>query len=174
MALGRRELLALGGIGAAAAVAGAVIGTLGLHSTSAANALLAYPFQQLDGRSTRLRDWHQRLILCNFWATWCAPCREEVPLLVAAKQQFLDNGLEIAGIGVDLASKLQQFSSQYAINYPVLTSTGDMSALMRELGDGPGALPYSVLLDHKRRIAYRKLGAWTKTELDREIRAAMG
>jgi peroxiredoxin len=95
-------------------------------------------------------------------------------LLIAAKQHFVANGLEIAGIGVDLAPKLQEFANQYAINYPVLTAAGDIGALMRELGDRPGALPYSVLIDHKRRIAYRRLGAWTKTELDREIRAAMG
>lgn len=171
---GRRQLLALGAVGAAAAVAGAVIGTLGLQSTGGATALLTHPFQHLDGRATQLRDWQQPLILCNFWATWCAPCREEIPLLVAAKQQFASYGLEIAGIGIDRAAKLRQFAEQYRMNYPVLTAAGDTSELLRALGDGAAALPYSVLLDHKRRISYRKLGAWSKTELDREIRAAIG
>ena len=174
MDLGRRKLLALGAVGAAAAVAGAVIGTLGRQSTSGAAALLSHPFQQLDGRATQLRDWKQRLILCNFWATWCAPCREEIPLLVAAKQQFASYGLEIAGIGIDRAINLRQFAEEYRINYPILTAAADTSELLRALGDGPGALPYSVLLDHKRRISYRKLGVWSKSELDREIRAAIG
>lgn len=174
MAVGRRQLLALGGVGAAAAVAGAVIGTLGLESNSGASTLLSYPFEYLDGRVTRLRDWEQPLILCNFWATWCAPCREEVPLLVAAKQQFAKDGFEIAGIGIDHAGKIQQFADEYRINYPVLIAPGDTSALLRALGDGAAALPYSVLLDHKRRISYRKLGAWSKTELEREIRTAIG
>lgn len=174
MDLGRRKLLALGAVGAAAVVAGAVIGALGRQSASGAAALLSHPFQHLDGRATQLRTWDQRLILCNFWATWCAPCREEIPLLVAAKQQFASYGLEIAGIGIDHAVKLRQFAEEYRINYPVLTAAGDTSELLRVLGDGPAALPYSVLLDHKRRISYRKLGAWSKTELDREIRAAIG
>ena len=174
MRLARRQLLALGGVGAAAAVAGAVIGALRLSSSTGASTLLSYSFQQLDGGTTRLRDWRQPLILCNFWATWCAPCREEVPLLVAAKQQFTAYGLEVAGIGIDNAANLRQFAKDYQINYPVLAATADTSGLLRALGDAPGALPYSVLLDSRRRISYRKLGAWSKTELEREIRAAIG
>lgn len=174
MVLGRRQLLTLGAVGATAAVAGAVIRAVGLRSTSGAAALLSHPFHHLDGRPTQLRDWPQQLILCNFWATWCAPCREEIPLLVAAKQQFAIDGLEIAGIGIDRAANLQQFAEKYQMNYPVLTPAGDTSELLRALGDGPGALPYSVLFDRKRRISYRKLGAWSKAELDREIRAAIG
>ncbi len=174
MALGRRRLLALGAVGAAAAAAGALISALGRRSTSGASDLLSYSFQYLDGRTTRLDEWQQTLILCNFWATWCAPCREEVPLLVAAKQQFSAKGLEIAGIGVDHVAKLQEFAKDYRINYPVLSAAGDTDELLRALGDTPAALPYSVLLDRKRRITYRKLGAWSKTELEREIRAALG
>ena len=174
MALDRRQLLALGGVGAAAAVAGAVIGVLGLPSTSGATALLSYSFQDLDGRPTRLRDWPQRAILCNFWATWCAPCREEVPLLIAAKQQYAERSFEVAGIGIDHAAKLQDFSKEYGITYPVLIASGDSSEFLRSLGDGAAALPYSILLDHKRRITYRKLGAWSKSELEREILAAIG
>ena len=174
MLLGRRQFLALGGMGALATVAGAVIGVLERQSTRGASALLSYSFQELDGRGTRLRDWPQRLILCNFWATWCAPCREEVPLLVAAKQQFSANGLEIAGIGIDNGPKLRDFAQEYRINYPILTTGADTSELLRVLGDEPAALPYSVLLDEKRRISYRKLGAWSKSELEREILAAIG
>ena len=174
MPLARRQLLALGGGGAAAAVAGAVIGALHLSSSAGASTLLSYSFQQLEGGATRLRDWRQPIILCNFWATWCAPCREEVPLLIAAKQQFAAYGLEIAGIGIDNAAKLRQFVRDFQINYPVLTASGDTSGLLQALGDGAAALPYSVLLDNRRRISYRKLGVWSKTELEREIRAAIG
>jgi thiol-disulfide isomerase/thioredoxin len=174
MALARRELLALGGVAAVATVAGALVGVLRWQSTSGTAALLASPFHDLDGRPRRLADFSSPLLLCNFWATWCAPCREEVPLLVAAKRDFAANGLEIAGIGVDRADKLQEFSKEYGINYPVLTASEDATVLLRALGDREAALPYSVLLDSERRVAYRKLGAWTKRELEREIRAAIG
>jgi thiol-disulfide isomerase/thioredoxin len=174
MALGRRQWLALGGVSAAAAAAGALVGALGLQSSSGATALLAYPFEYLDGRSTRLRDWSNPILLCNFWATWCAPCREEIPRLIAARQQHAVNGLEIAGIGVDNADNLRGFVKEYGIHYPVLLAKGDVAALIGALGDTAAALPYSVLLDRARRVAYRKLGAWSNAELEREIRAAIG
>jgi thiol-disulfide isomerase/thioredoxin len=166
--------LVLGGVGAAAAVAGALVGALGLQSASGAAALLAYPFEDLDGRRVRLRDWDAPLILCNFWATWCAPCREEIPLLVAARRQHAANGIEVAGIGIDHVDRLKGYAREFAVDYPILVAGGDASDLMRGLGNRAAALPYSVLLDRRRRITYKKLGAWSKAELEREIKAAIG
>jgi len=114
------------------------------------------------------------VLLCNFWATWCPPCREEVPLLIAAKQQFASKGFEIAGIGIDNVAKLREFASKYKISYPVLIATGRTPDLLRDLGDNTAALPYSVLLDRERRLVRRKLGAWTQAELEREIAALIG
>jgi thiol-disulfide isomerase/thioredoxin len=174
MALGRRQLLALGGVGVAAAVAGALVGGLGLQSSSGAAKLLDHSFHDLDGRATRLRDWRSRVLLCNFWATWCAPCREEIPLLLAVRRQYAANGLEVAGIGIDHVDKLQNFAKEYSMAYPVLVAAENSSELLRLLGDNAAALPYSVLFDAKRRVTYRKLGAWSRPELEREIRAAIG
>jgi thiol-disulfide isomerase/thioredoxin len=174
MPLARRDILALGAVAAVAGIAGAVVATSGLRSASGAQALLAYTFVDLDGRAIRLKDWSAPLLLCNFWATWCAPCREEIPLLIAARRQFAGNGLQIAGIGIDDASKLQSFVKAFGIDYPVFAATWQATDLLRLLGDNAAALPYSVILDRERRIAYRKLGAWSKAELEREIQAAFG
>lgn len=174
MALGRREFIALGGVGAVAALAGVLVGGPGLRSANAAAKLLAYSFQDLEGRTAHLRDWRSPVLLCNFWATWCAPCREEIPLLVSARRDFAASGLEIAGIGIDQAAKLRRFAHDFKVNYPILTTEADSSDLLRSLGDNAAALPYSILLDARRRISYRKLGAWSKLELEREIRAAIG
>jgi thiol-disulfide isomerase/thioredoxin len=174
MRLGRREFLALGAIGGAAAAAGALLGVLGLQGEGSAEPLLAESFVDLDGRPTRLGDWSSPVLLCNFWATWCDPCREEVPLLVAARQRFAPNGFEVAGIGVDNAAKLRQFAKDYDVPYPVLVAGGGAPDLLRVLGNKAAALPYSVIVDRQRRITYRKLGAWKKAELEREIRAAIG
>ena len=174
MRLGRRQLLALGGVGALAAAAGALVGALGIQSANGAAALLAYSFRDLEGRTTRLRDWPMPLLLCNFWATWCAPCREEIPLLVAARRQYAVNGLEVAGIGIDQPAKLQSFAKDFEVDYPILVAGADSGDLMRDLGNRAAALPYSVLLDRRRRITYTKLGIWSQVELQREIRAAIG
>lgn len=87
MAINRRDALLLGAAGTAAALAGAVAGALVLQSRSGATELLAASFPDVNGRVRRLLDWRGTVLLCNFWATWCAPCREEVPMLVAARQQ---------------------------------------------------------------------------------------
>src|SRR5262245_2343842 len=103
MALGRRDALILGAVGVAAAAAGAVGGVLALQARSGAAQLLAARFPDLSGKPRRLLDWQGQVILCNFWATWCTPCREEIPLLVEARRQRAKDGLEIVGIGIDRA-----------------------------------------------------------------------
>jgi len=167
MALRRRELLVLGGTGLAAAVAGALMGVLALQSRSGAAELLAARFEDLEGRGRRLIDWQGRALLCNFWATWCAPCREEVPLLIAAKQQQPANGTEIVGIGLDSADKIREFAANFKINYPVLVADATAINLLRQLGNSAGALPFTVLLDRNGALAYRHLGILSRQDLDR-------
>ena len=175
MRVSRRELLAFGAVAAAGAAAGALFGLRGLwRADGGATPLLEEPFADLDGRVVRLRDFSQPVLLCNFWATWCDPCRKEVPLLIAARQQFADKGLEIAGIGIDSAGNLREFAKKYDIRYPVLVASAGASELLRRLGDGAAALPYSVVLDRQRNIARRRLGAWKEGELESEIKAAIG
>jgi thiol-disulfide isomerase/thioredoxin len=174
MQVPRRKLLTWGAAGVAAAGTGAFFGARQFQVHNAVGELLGEPFTDLQGHTVRLRDWSAPVLLCNFWATWCEPCRDEVPLLVAAKQHFGPYGIEIVGIGVDRADKLLRFSLNYRIIYPIVIATGRTPDLLRELGNSAGALPYSVLLNRNRRITHRKLGAWRKGELDREIEAAIG
>jgi peroxiredoxin len=97
-----------------------------------------------------------------------------VPLLVAARQQYVGNGFEVVGIGIDQVTKLQRFAEQYRIPYPVVVAAGDTTRLLSALGDRASALPFSILLDRNRRIVHRKLGVWHKEELEAEIRSAIG
>src|SRR5688500_1602392 len=100
MAIRRRDALLRGAACVAAAAAGGSgAGALALQSRSGAADLLAARFPDLEGRVHRLLDWRGRVLLCNFWATWCAPCREEVPILVSAKQHWAAYGFEVVGIG---------------------------------------------------------------------------
>lgn len=175
MPINRRQLLALGAVAAGAAAGGALLGLRRLRrADGGAAALLEERFTDLEGRAARLRDFLQPVLLCNFWATWCDPCREEVPLLVATRRRFAPKGLEIAGIGVDTGANLRQFAKKYDIPYPVLVAPADATELLRRLGDTAAALPYSVLLDRRRSIVRRKLGAWKEPELTGEIKAAIG
>ena len=172
MANRRRDALILAGVGVAAAAAGALSGVLYLQSRSGAAGLLAARLNDLDGKPRRLLEWEGRALLCNFWATWCAPCREEVPLLVAAKQHMTASGPEIIGIGIDRADNIRQFATTYKINYPLLIGGATVIGVLRELGNASGALPYTVALDRSGALVYRKLGALTDAEL-RQVLASL-
>lgn len=167
MALRRRELLLLGGAGAAAAIAGALVGALVQQSRSGVADLLAAPFVDLAGRERRLIEWRGRALVCNFWATWCAPCVEEVPMLVAAKLKHGATGPEIVGIGIDNADKIREFATKFKINYPVLVAGATAIDLIRGLGNTAGGLPFTVLIDAHGALVYRHLGLLKQPDLDR-------
>jgi thiol-disulfide isomerase/thioredoxin len=165
MANARRDALILGAVGVAAAAAGALVGVLALQARSGAAELLSAQFHDLDGRPRRLLDWQGQALLCNFWATWCAPCREEIPLLVAAKQQQAGLSGEIVGIGIDSAANIGQFARTYKMNYPVLVADATAIGVMRGLGNRSGGLPYTVVLDRGGAVVHRHLGPLTEADL---------
>jgi thiol-disulfide isomerase/thioredoxin len=171
---GRRKALALGGVAAAAAVGGAFVGALVVQSGSGAARLLSASFLDLEGRTRRLREWSGQVLMCNFWATWCTPCREEVPLLVAAKQQYAGKGLEIVGIGIDHATKIRDFADNYQVNYEMLVAGSETIEIMRDLGNKAAALPYTVLLDRSGRLAGQRLGAFRREELAQVLKGLLG
>ena len=171
---GRRKALALAGVAAAAAAGGALVGALLVQSRSGAARLLSASFVDLDGRARRLLEWRGQVVVCNFWATWCAPCREEVPLFVAAKQQYAAKPLEIVGIGIDQEAKIRDFASNYRVNYPMLVAGSEAIEIMRELGNKAGALPYTVLLDRSGGVVGQRLGAFRKEELAEVLARLVG
>lgn len=172
----RREALILGAAGLAAAAAGFLLGPMVLRSTggqgsgggagSPETALHSVSLVDLSGRQRRLSEWLDRILVCNFWATWCAPCREEIPLLMAARAKYAASGLEIVGIAVDNAAKVREFSTSFNISYPVLLAEADGLDLMRQLGNSGGGLPYTVIADRRGGLVHRKLGALKQAELD--------
>jgi len=173
---GRRDALILGAAGIAAAAAGFLLGPILLRSTdrrgagegsAAANtALRSASLVDLAGRPRRLSEWQGRILVCNFWATWCAPCREEIPLLMAARQKYGPKGVEIVGIAIDNAAKVGDFSASFNISYPILLAEADGLELLRKLGNGAGGLPYTVIADRQGSVIHRKLGAFHQDDLD--------
>ena len=162
----RREALILGAVGLGAAAAGALIGAFALQSQTGAAELLAHSFLDLAGKPRRLIEWQGRVMVCNFWATWCAPCREEIPLLIAAQQQHSSSMVQIVGIGIDHADKIVEFAAQLKITYPLLVADSTALDTMKQLGNRSGGLPFTVVLDRRGVVAKTRLGALKPGELD--------
>ena len=166
---GRRDALILGAVALAAAGAGGVVGALILQAKSGAAELLASQFTDLAGMPRRLVDWQGQAMLCNFWATWCAPCREEMPLLDAAHRRYGPKGLQIVGIAIDSVDNVRKFASLVPVGYPLLIGGAGTIDLMRALGNGGGGLPFTVLLDRHGRLVERKLGALSAPDLEAKV-----
>lgn len=169
----RRDLFTLGAVAAVAAVVGGVVGALALQSGTGAAEFLSTSYPDLSGRIRRLSEWRGRPLVCNFWAPWCEPCREELPLLDAAWQKYSASGVEIVGIAIDTAPNVREYLKVVKIGYPVLVGEASALALMRALGNRKGALPFSALLDKAGRVSKTKLGAYTAPELDSGIAALL-
>jgi thiol-disulfide isomerase/thioredoxin len=170
MALARRDALILGGVAVAAAAAGLLVAPRLLEPRAGdAGALRQASFADLAGKTRTIAEWRGRPLLVNFWATWCAPCREEIPILMVARQKFSSTGLEIVGIAIDNAQKVAEFSLSFKISYPILVADAGGLELMRQLGNSGGGLPYTVFLDRRGDITRRKLGALKQPELDQAL-----
>ena|SRR3990172_3578759 len=167
MALQRRELLALAGVALAAAGAGFAVGPwLSRGAPGDTRALAAARFSDPLGGKRSLAEWRGKVLVLNFWATWCAPCREEIPMLVAARERYARSGVEILGIAIDTAAKVTEYVAQMKIPYPILLAGADGLELMRNLGNQASGLPFTVLVDRAGQPAARKLGALRREDLD--------
>ncbi|HET7307825.1 MAG TPA: TlpA disulfide reductase family protein [Gammaproteobacteria bacterium] len=119
-----------------------------------------FALPDLDGKLHALSQWRGKLRLLNFWATWCGPCREEVPALVALQKQYGKRGLQIIGIATDEPGPkaVKQFAGKYKVNYPLLMDNGHAANIARHLGFNLIGLPASILIDGNGNIITYHLG----------------
>lgn len=122
-------------------------------------------FRDLAGKEHKLSEWNGKLLLLNFWATWCAPCIHEIPMLVEAQRGSGARGLQVVGVAMDEVAAVTQMSARLQMNYPVMAGGVEVGAAMDSLGDELGALPFSVLIGADGQILDRRSGALTAGEL---------
>ena len=163
MAPSRRETLLLLAAGLAAAAAGFVVGPLLVGKGEGIQDLRVEGLVDLAGKRRHLTEWQGRVLVCNFWATWCTPCREEIPLLITARDRYGGGGVEIIGIAIDSATKVVEFKRSFRISYPILVAEATGLDLMRQLGNRSGGLPFTVFFDRRGEPVHRKLGPSSKS-----------
>jgi len=120
----------------------------------------------LNGNRQSLVQWQGKLLLVNFWATWCPPCREEIPIFLSLRKKNLDRGFEVVGISIDSVQKVLEFRDSIGIDYPLLDGEKNGMSLMASLGNRLGALPYSILFDRNGNAVHFKTGDFSRQELE--------
>ena len=142
-------------------------------STASAVELHSIPLTDLDGRQTLLKDWQGEILLVNFWAPWCAPCRREIPALIEIQRDYASHGVRVLGISFDGEEQVRRFAEEYQIDYPLFL-TGNRGAMYNAAFDNPsGSLPYTALLDRNQRILFRHNGELTSQQLREQLDALL-
>ena len=150
-------------VGAAlAALGGGLYFGLGQRTEAPAPAtatgLMGLALPDPTGKEQRIDQWKGKVIVVNFWATWCAPCREEMPEFIKAQTEFGSKGLQFVGIAVDQADKVAQFEKEIGLNYPTLVGGFGAMELSKTLGNKLMALPFTVIVDRQGAIVHTQLG----------------
>ncbi len=131
-------------------------------------------FSSLDGTAVSLSQFRGRWVLLNFWASWCAPCMDELPHLVEAQSLYAGRGLQILGPALDEAAAIKPMVVRFRINYPVMADFMAADSAMQQLGNNKGALPYSVLVDPNGLIQAVQLGGMQRADLHALLERHLG
>ena len=148
-------------LAAAAIVAfiiGVAINTARVSEVTDASELVDAKLLTFDNQEQSVKDNLETYTLVNFWASWCIPCRREMPLFQTVYERERENGFQIIGIAVDSPEKAQPMLDSMGITYPVLYAEQTGITLMERSGNELGAMPYSLLLDRNGRVIDQKLG----------------
>jgi thiol-disulfide isomerase/thioredoxin len=153
----RRRFLAAG-LGVAAASAGLGWALHRHAARSPADAGVGGPANPPDLWSLRFETLRGRPLLLNFWATWCPPCIEEMPLLDRFQRERRTNGWQVLGLAVDSPQPVREFLARHPVGFMIGLAGMQGVALSRSLGNTGGALPFSVMFDARGETVQRKLG----------------
>ena len=139
----------------------------------ASNPQAAPPFlvNDIDGDMISTAEWHGKVVLLNFWATWCPPCREEIPALIQLQKEYKDR-LQIIGVSMDDADQqkvVEKFAKESGINYPILMASPELIA---EYGGVP-ALPTSFVVNPDGRVVQKHVGLHEPAEYEAEVRSLL-
>jgi thiol-disulfide isomerase/thioredoxin len=131
-----------------------------------------YALPGIDGRTTSLAAWRGKVVLLNFWATWCAPCREEMPALAKLQRDHASDGLQVVGVAMDQPRSAAAFLKRMPVDYPILIGIDADPVPTTTFGDTAGLLPYSVLIGRDGRILETKLGVLDPPTIDAWLETA--
>lgn len=175
--MNRRQWISIIAISLAALLAGVLtsqwIYKTGLASDPAIKAFFANPWQTPDGKSADTEQWRGKVLVVNFWASWCPPCVEEMPTLDKLQAEFKAQNVLFVGIGIDSPSNIREFLEKTPVSYPIVIGGLEGSNLSKQMGNSQGALPYTIIINAQGKSTSSKLGKISEEELRKAIKSAL-
>jgi thiol-disulfide isomerase/thioredoxin len=121
----------------------------------------------LEGQKHNLYDWHGKVIMLNFWATWCGPCQIEIPDFIKYQREYGTQGLQVIGVGLDDVRKLRNYVRTVGINYPVLHADPELQyAILNQWGNAFGVLPFTVIIARDGHLVFMQQGIFKQEAFD--------
>ncbi|QWE16856.1 TlpA disulfide reductase family protein [Polynucleobacter sp. AP-Nino-20-G2] len=175
--MNRRQWIYIAGISLVALLLGVLtsqwIYKTGLASEPAIKAFFANSWKTPDGKSVDTENWRGKVLVVNFWASWCPPCVEEMPTLDKLQQEFSSKNVLFVGIGIDSPSNIREFLQKTPVSYPIVIGGLEGSNLSKQMGNTQGALPYTIIINAGGKAISSKLGKISEEELRSAIKSAL-
>lgn len=132
-----------------------------------------FALPDLDGKIRNASEWDGKVTVVNFWATWCPPCKREIPAFIELQKQFSAQGVQFIGIALDTRDEVMAFVDSAGINYLTLLGERDAVKVSHDFGNRLDALPYTVIIDRKGEIAFVHRGELSREDANAQIRALL-
>jgi len=165
-----RRAWMVGGLSVAAGLAGALVAWQKFEPHAVMDeAVLNFwmqSFERPEGGTLLMQEFQGKPLLINFWATWCPPCIEELPLIDAFYNRNKSKSLQVIGLAVDQPSMVRRYLTQKPLSFPVGLAGFNGTELGRTLGNAQSVLPYSVIFDANGRLLAQKAGKLEQSDLD--------
>jgi len=123
----------------------------------------------IHGQIRSIKEWDGKVVLINFWATWCLPCLKEIPELIALQNQYGEQGLQVIGIALQNTEEVIDFVDKHDMSYPVLAGEAEVIVIAQSYGNHIGALPYTAIIDRHGIVSFTKAGPVTFEEAEEVI-----
>lgn len=133
---------------------------------TALNSLLSLELADTSGARQPLAQWKGKIMVLNFWATWCPPCRKEIPAFSAMSGKYRDKGVQFVGISIDTPTNVRDFQREHRVGYPLLIAEPSVVQLTESLGNAAQGLPFTVIVDKTGVISRVKVGMLSEDDLD--------
>jgi peroxiredoxin len=124
----------------------------------------------VNGITHTSKEWAGKIVILNFWATWCPPCIKETPAFVELQEQYNSAGVQFVGIAIDKKDAVLEFMDTYGVNYPMLIGENDAINVSKQYGNRYGALPYTVVINRQGQIHFVQRGEMTREMAETNIK----